>query len=125
MGRLPVNAQESNEQRSGTPYEFDNTYDQMLDWSSPDPGVHQESYSEQELNDYPADLDQSGDEQSLTLKFSFHKEEAEDVNPENFILSSNEDERRVSSDTLSSHSSAIQVIALYTEDERNLLSDIQ
>ena len=97
----------------------------MLDWSSPVPGVHQESYSEQELNDYPADLDQSGDEQSLTLKNSSHKEEAEDVNPENFILSSNEDERRVSSDTLSSHSSAIHVIAQYTEDERHLLSDIQ
>ena len=64
LGWLPINDQETNEQRSGTPNVYDNTYDQMLDWSPPDPGLHQKSYSEEELNNDLADLDQSDDEQS-------------------------------------------------------------
>ena len=125
LGWLPINDQESNEQRSGTPNVFDNTHDQMLDWSPPDPGLHQRSYSEEELNDYLADLDQSDDEQSLASRNPFIDDEAEDVDLESFILSCDNDERRGSPDTQSSHSSDIQVIAQYTEDERNLLSDIE
>ena len=117
-------ANQSNEQRSGTPNVFDNTYDQMLDWSPLDPGLHQRSYSE-ELNDYLADLDQSDDEQSLASRSPFIDDEAEDVDLESFILSCDNNGKRGSPDTQSSHSSDIQVIAQYTEDERNLLSDIE
>ena len=197
LGWLPINDQESNEQRSGTPNVFDNTYDQMLDWSPADPGLHQRSYSEEELNNYLADLDQSDDDHSPTRQNPFIDDEAEDVDLESFILSCDDDERRGSQDTESSwamkfnllawclvdvsddkknfrlgghipgtnwkslfgtegswisrpvhlfkkktgepigdkteaeedtessHSSDIQVIAQYTEDERNLLSDIE
>ena len=87
--------------------------------------MHQRSYSEEELNDYLADLDQSDDEQSLASRNTFIDDEAEDVDLESFILSCDNDERRGSPDAQSSHSSDIQVIAQYTEDERNLLSDIE
>ena len=96
----------------------------MLDSSPPDPGLHQRSYSEEELN-YLAGLDQSDDDQSLRHRNPFKDDEAEDVDLESFILSSDDDERRGSPDTQSSHSSDIQVIAQYTENERNLLSDIE
>ena len=41
MGWLPISDQETNEKRSGTPNMPDNTYDQMLDWSPPDPKLYQ------------------------------------------------------------------------------------
>ena len=41
MGWLPISDQETNEKRSGTPNMHDNTYDQMLDWSPPDPKLYQ------------------------------------------------------------------------------------
>ena len=119
------NDQESNEQRSASTNVFDNTYDQMLDWSPPNPTLLQRTYSEEDLNNYLADLDQSDDDQSPRNQNPFIVDEAEDVELESFIVSCDDDERRGSPDTQSSHSSDIQVIAQYTEDERNLLSDVE
>ena len=78
LGWLPINDQETNEQRSDTPNVDDNTYDQMLDWSPPDPGLHQRSYSEEELN-YLADMDQSDDEQSLASRNPFESSHTSQV----------------------------------------------
>ena len=114
----------SNEQRSGPPNVFNDTYDQMLEWSPPDPGLHQGSYSEEGLNNSVADLDQSDDEESLASRNAIIDDEAKGVDLESQIPSCDEDGRR-SPDAQSSHSSDIQVIAQYTENERNLLSDIE
>ena len=65
----------------------------MLDWSPPDSGLHQRSYSEKELN-YLADMDQTDDEQSLASRNLFIDDEAEDVDLESFILSCQDDEKR-------------------------------
>ena len=71
-------------------------------------------------------MDQSDDDQSLRHRNLFIDDEAEDVDLESFILSCDDDERRGSPGTpRSSHPSDIQVIAQYTEDERNLLSEIE
>ena len=86
LGCLPINDQESSEQRSGSPSVFDNTYDHMLGLSPPDPGLHQRSYSEEELNNYLADLDQSDDIQSPRHRNPFIDDEAEDVDLASFYF---------------------------------------
>ena len=82
-------------------------------------------YSDEEINDYLADLDEPDDEQSLASRNPILYDEVEDAYLESFILSSDADERMESPDTQSSLSSDIQVIAQYTEVERNLLPDIK
>ena len=63
---LPINDQESNENRSGTPNMFDNTYDQMVDRSPLDRSRDCVSEtSEEQLSDYLSDLDHSDDDQTL------------------------------------------------------------
>ena len=123
MSSLPINDRESNEQRSGTHNGFDNTYDQIIDWSLLDAALHQRSYSKEELNEYLADLDQCDDEQSLASRSPFKIDEAEYVDIKNFILFCDDDKRRGSSYTQSSHSSVFQVVAQDTENERNRNSE--
>ena len=82
---------------------FDNTYDQMLDWSPPDTGLHQRSYSDEEVDNYLAEMDQSDDEESLASRNPFIDDEAVDVDLENLISPSCDEERRRSPDTQSSH----------------------
>ena len=66
-------------------------------------------------------MDQSDDDQSPRHRNPSIDDEAEDVDLESIILSCDDDQRRVHQ----THKAAIQVIAQYTEDERNLLPPIE
>ena len=98
---------------SRTP-DFDTTLDLLLNCSPPDPGFHQRQYTEEELNQDLVDFDDTTEEPSQPRN-PFIDDEAED-----------EVQEEMEEETIESGcSSDIQVIAEYTEDERNLMSDIE
>ena len=101
--------------------QLDTTLDLLLNCSPPDPGFYQRRYTEEELNENVVDFDQTFEEPSPTRN-PFIDDEAQDDNScqgeeVEITIENGADE--------SDHSSDIQVVAEYTEDDLNLMSDIE